>query len=48
MQLDSLFKKIREDIETYEVNLHTASDEQLLEISNRMGLALAIPEMKSD
>jgi phosphoribosylformylglycinamidine synthase II len=46
MQLDSLFKKIRADIETYEVDLHTASDKQLLEISNRMELALALPEMK--
>ena len=46
MQLDRLFKKIRADIETYEVDLHAASDKQLLEISNRMELALAIPEMK--
>lgn len=46
VQLDSLFKKIREDIETYEVDLHAASDKDLLEISNRMELALALPEMK--
>jgi phosphoribosylformylglycinamidine synthase len=46
MQLDDLFKKIRADIETYEVDLHAASDKQLLEISNRMELALALPEMK--
>jgi phosphoribosylformylglycinamidine synthase II len=46
MQLDSLFKKIRADIETYEVDLHAASEKQLLEISNRMELALALPEMK--
>ena len=46
MQFDSLFKKIRADIETYEVDLHTAYDKQLLEISNRMELALALPEMK--
>jgi len=46
VQLDSLFKKIREDIETYEVDLHAASEKELLEISNRMGLALALPEMK--
>ncbi len=46
MQRDSLFKKIRADIDTYEVDLHTASDKQLLEISTRMELALALPEMK--
>ena len=46
MQLDSLFKKLRDDIETYEVNISHASDKELLEISNRMELALALPEMK--
>lgn len=46
MQLDSLFKKLRADIETYEIQLQAASDKELLEISNRMGLALALPEMK--
>jgi len=46
VQLDNLFKKLRADIETYEINLQAASDEELLEISNRMGLALALPEMK--
>jgi phosphoribosylformylglycinamidine synthase II len=46
MQLDSLFKKINDDIDSYEVNLHAASDDELLEISKRMGLALAAPEMK--
>lgn len=46
MQLDGLFKKIRADIETYEVNLQATSDKELLEISNRMELALALPEMK--
>ncbi len=46
VQLDSLFKKIRADIETYAVDLFAASDKQLLEISNRMELALALPEMK--
>jgi phosphoribosylformylglycinamidine synthase subunit PurL len=46
VQLDSLFKKIRADIETYEVDLRSSSDKELLEISNRMELALALPEMK--
>jgi phosphoribosylformylglycinamidine synthase subunit PurL len=46
VQLDNLFKKIRADIETYEIQLHAASDKELLEISNLMGLALALPEMK--
>jgi phosphoribosylformylglycinamidine synthase II len=46
VQLDSIFKKIREDIEVYEVNLLDSSDEELLKISKRMELALALPEMK--
>jgi phosphoribosylformylglycinamidine synthase II len=46
MQFESLFKKLRKDIETYEVNLQESSDKDLIEISNRMGLALALPEMK--
>jgi phosphoribosylformylglycinamidine synthase II len=46
MQLDNLFKKIHDDIDSYEINLHAASDNDLLEISKRMGLALAAPEMK--
>jgi phosphoribosylformylglycinamidine synthase II len=44
--VDNLFKKISADIETYEIDLHAASDEELLEISNRMELALALPEMQ--
>jgi phosphoribosylformylglycinamidine synthase subunit PurL len=46
VQLDSLFKKIRADIETYEVDLQAASEKELLEISTRMELALALPEMR--
>jgi phosphoribosylformylglycinamidine synthase len=46
VQLDSLYKKIRADIEAYQINLQAASEKELLEISNRMGLALALPEMK--
>ena len=46
MQVEDLFKKIRPDIETYEVNLQVASDKELLDVSSRMGLALALPEMK--
>lgn len=46
MHLDGLFEKIRADMETYEVNLQAASDKELLEISTRMELALALPEMK--
>ena len=33
-------------METYEVDLQAASDKELLEISTRMELALALPEMK--
>lgn len=46
MQFERLFKKIRVDIETYEVDVRSCSDKELLEISNRMELALALPEMK--
>jgi phosphoribosylformylglycinamidine synthase subunit PurL len=46
VQFESLFKKLRDDIETYVVNLQAASEKDLMEISNRMGLALALPEMK--
>ncbi|VVB61901.1 Phosphoribosylformylglycinamidine synthase subunit PurL [uncultured archaeon] len=46
MLVDNLFKKIRADIETYEIDLRAASNEELLEISNRMELALALPEMQ--
>jgi phosphoribosylformylglycinamidine synthase len=46
VQLDNFFKKLRADIETYEIQLQAASNKELLEISNRMGLALALPEMK--
>ncbi|MBN1861755.1 MAG: phosphoribosylformylglycinamidine synthase subunit PurL [Candidatus Thermoplasmatota archaeon] len=37
---------MRADIETYEVDLQAASDEELRTISTQMGLALALPEMK--
>jgi phosphoribosylformylglycinamidine synthase subunit PurL len=46
VQVDSLFKKIRDDIETYEVHIQDASDSELMGISTRMELALALPEMK--
>jgi phosphoribosylformylglycinamidine synthase len=46
VQFEQLFKKLREDIETYEVNLRDSSEKMLMEISDRMGLALALPEMK--
>jgi phosphoribosylformylglycinamidine synthase II len=46
VQIDSVFKKIRADIEAYEINLHAASDKELVDISNQMGLALALPEMQ--
>jgi phosphoribosylformylglycinamidine synthase II len=46
VQLDNVFKKIRADIEAYEINLQAASDKELVDISNHMGLALALPEMQ--
>jgi phosphoribosylformylglycinamidine synthase subunit PurL len=46
VQFESLFKKIRDDIEAYEVDLSGCSDKELVALSDRMGLALALPEMK--
>jgi phosphoribosylformylglycinamidine synthase II len=46
VQLDNVFKKIRADIEAYEINLQATSDKELVDISNHMGLALALPEMQ--
>jgi len=46
LDLDRLFKKKDYPFDLYEVDLLSASDEELKGISNRMGIALALPEMK--
>ena len=43
--LDELFKKRAVTFDLYEVDLFTATDKQLHEISDRMGLALSVDEM---
>lgn len=46
MNLDRLFKKKDYPFDLYEVDLSSASDEELQGISDKMGIALALPEMK--
>ncbi len=46
MDLDSLFKDKKISFNIHEIDLFSASDRQLHEISDRMGLALSIVEMK--
>jgi len=46
MEIDHLLKKRNLSFELYEINLKDASDNELLEISKTMGLALSLKEMK--
>ena len=46
MSIDRLFKKKNVSFECYEINLFSASDKELVGISNKMGIALALEEMK--
>ena len=46
MDLEKLFRKRNVYFDLYEVDLFSATDEQLKEISNKMGLALSLDEMK--
>ena len=46
MDLDRLFKKKDYSFNLYELDLSSASDKELQGISDRMGIALALPEMK--
>ena len=46
MDVRYLFKKRDLPFEVYEVDLFSANDKELLEISNQMGLALSVDEMK--
>jgi phosphoribosylformylglycinamidine synthase len=47
VNIDRLFKKKTDKFECYEIDVFSASDKELVEISNKMGLALALPEMKN-
>ena len=46
MDLDRLFKKKNYPFELYEIDVFSASENELQAISDRMGIALALPEMK--
>jgi len=46
VDLDRLFKKKSEDFDLYEIDIFSAYDHELKGISERMGLALNIDEMK--
>jgi len=46
MDIGRLFKKKKLPFEVYEVDLFSANDRELLEISKQMGLALSIDEME--
>jgi len=46
LNLDRLFKKKNYPFDLYEIDVFSASDEELKGISDRMGIALALPEMK--
>ena len=46
MNLDRLFIKKSSSFPLYDIDLNSASDKELIEISNKMGVALALPEMK--
>ncbi len=46
MDIEYIFKKRNTSFDLYEIDLFSADDNQLQEISNKMGLALALDEMK--
>ena len=46
MDLDRLFKKKNYSFSLFEVNLSSATDKELQGISDKLGIALALPEMK--
>ncbi len=47
MNINRLFSKKTEKFECYEIDVFSASDDELIEISNMMGLALALSEMEN-
>jgi phosphoribosylformylglycinamidine synthase len=46
VELDKLFIKRNVDFDLYEIDLEKASDKELVDISNQMGIALNLSEMK--
>ena len=46
MDLDKLFKKKNYTFSLYEIDIFSASNQELQGISDKMGIALALPEMK--
>jgi len=46
LDLDRLFKKKNYPFDLYEIDVFSATDQELKGISDRMGIALALPEMK--
>lgn len=46
MNLERLFKKKNDEFLLYEIDLFSATDEELIAISDRMGIALDLSEMK--
>jgi phosphoribosylformylglycinamidine synthase len=47
VNIDRLFYRKTDKFECYEIDVFSASDAELVDISNKMGLALALPEMKN-
>ena len=45
MDISRLFKKKNVDFDCYEIDLFSASNKELVAISDQMGIALALPEM---
>ncbi len=46
MNIDRLFNRKTDKFECYEIDIFSASDTELVKISNKMGLALDLTEMK--
>ena len=46
MAIDKLFSKKTDKFDCFEIDVFSASDDELVEISEKMGLALALSEMK--
>ncbi len=47
MNIDRFFNRKTDKFECFEIDVFSASDSELVNISNKMGLALALPEMKN-
>ena len=47
VNIDGLFRKIDDSIDCFEVDILSVDDEILVEISNRLGLALSLDDIVS-